>query len=253
MWARALTLAVVVAAVAGSSAIRGRAATGEPIPGVVALLAAAVPRDQLYQAQFCAGVQIGGREVLTAAHCVAERNAADLTVLVGGDNLCRGQPIAGRLIAVESVTIDAAYATNTRAFDLAVLVLAESFAGVPRRIASAARPGEATAYGWGIGNAGAPTCTLERVRLRIRDQSECLQLFEDSSRRFDPTSMICATQLGDGNTCRGDSGGPLFIGTDADHSAQLAGIVSWGLGCAGPGAYARVDHSTAADGPEAAD
>jgi len=53
-------------------------------------------------------------------------------------------------------------------------------------------------------------------------------------------SMLCAAQPDGGmDSCQGDSGGPLVVG------GKLAGIVSWGYGCAltgYPGVYANVSY-----------
>ena len=60
-----------------------------------------------------------------------------------------------------------------------------------------------------------------------------------------PKTMLCAGYwVGKTDTCVGDSGGPLVC-IDSDLQPHVAGIISWGKGCAKaqyPGIYTRVGY-----------
>ena len=80
--------------------------------------------------------------------------------------------------------------------------------------------------------------TLKYVRVLAITNAACNNDYSGSI----TDSMICAGYPGVGgkDACQGDSGGP-FICNDGG-KAVLAGVVSWGYGCAYaayPGVYAR--------------
>uniref|UniRef100_A0A669PTA3 Peptidase S1 domain-containing protein n=1 Tax=Phasianus colchicus TaxID=9054 RepID=A0A669PTA3_PHACC len=82
--------------------------------------------------------------------------------------------------------------------------------------------------------------TLQEARVRIINQSICSKLYDD----LITSRMLCAGNLNGGiDACQGDSGGPLAC-TGKGNRWYLAGIVSWGEGCARrnrPGVYTKMN------------
>lgn len=97
---------------------------------------------------------------------------------------------------------------------------------------------DAVITGWGTlteGSNSLPTI-LQVVTVPIVSKSYCNSAYSIWGGL--PAGQICAAvPEGGKDACQGDSGGPLAIG------GRLAGIVSWGNGCARrgyPGAYTEV-------------
>jgi trypsin len=92
--------------------------------------------------------------------------------------------------------------------------------------------------GWGtlFSGSGALPSQLQAVEVYITSHTECNCAYAEYDGITD--NMICAAVTGGGkDDCQGDSGSPLVVG------GQLAGIVSWGVGCADaeyPGVYSNV-------------
>lgn len=221
-----------------------RTEQGSPIIGVAALIDASAPSWDVFNAQFCGGVLVQPDQLLTAAHCVVNKKASNIQALVGADNLCRDKPIDGRRIDVSSILVHPLYDPNSASFDLAILALSQSVQHDVRKVSTVEPSGQTViAVGWGrVTQGGVPGCRLTRIELRLSSQGDCLrEIAPDARHEFDPESMICGEPVIQGmDSCSGDSGGPLFLGSDPD-TAPVVGIVSWGRGCADgvPGVYAR--------------
>lgn len=229
---------------------------GHPVAGVAALINASAPNDDIFSAQFCGATLVSPALVLTAAHCVADRSAEDIEVVIGADGLCRDRMIDGSRIGVLRIAIHPKYDAPAGSYDLAALTLNRRVSGGIHLIASARGIDSSTtvtALGWGTGSPGGPpSCRLMRAALELEAGSRCVrEVGDDGVRRFDTTSMICARPptSTSRDMCGGDSGGPLLVGSDLDRG-PLIGIVSWGRGCGSGilGVYARADIWSEADG-----
>ncbi|KAM3872280.1 suppressor of tumorigenicity 14 protein homolog [Diretmus argenteus] len=94
--------------------------------------------------------------------------------------------------------------------------------------------------GWGVTREGGfPASILQKAEVRIINSTVCNSLMQGEV----TDRMLCAGVLKGGvDACQGDSGGPLSV-TGPSGRVFLAGVVSWGDGCARrkkPGIYTRV-------------
>ncbi|XP_013805990.2 suppressor of tumorigenicity 14 protein isoform X2 [Apteryx mantelli] len=94
--------------------------------------------------------------------------------------------------------------------------------------------------GWGATMEGGIGATiLQKAEIRLINQTMCNELLSGQL----TSRMMCVGFLSGGvDACQGDSGGPL-VSVEASGRMFLAGVVSWGDGCAQrrkPGVYTRL-------------
>ncbi|KAM7344107.1 LOW QUALITY PROTEIN: transmembrane protease serine 9-like [Cochliomyia hominivorax] len=191
----------------------------------------------------CGGSIYSENIVLTAAHCIIATVPSQLKVVAGGNIKNGNDNENGVMVPVKEIIMHENYKPSDYDNDVAILVLA---ALLPLNnfnmrtielIDDKPTAGTiATITGWGaLQEGGASPFTLQEVQVPVVGLEECN---EDYSGRI-TKNMLCAGLRGVGgkDSCQGDSGGPLIIRN------KLAGIVSWGYGCARPnfpGVYANV-------------
>lgn len=151
---------------------------------------------------------------------------------------------SGWQCTVSNYRIHEKYTPNASTdYDIAVLLLSSPLveSNVIKPISLTKKPevegATAEISGWGKTSEGGTSTSdsLKRAQVRVISRKQCQASY--TTERIS-LRMLCATGLYDGmDSCQGDSGGPLVI------NGELAGIVSWGYGCARseyPGVYANV-------------
>ncbi|MGW1285696.1 S1 family peptidase [Streptomyces sp. NPDC001118] len=189
--------------------------------------------------QFCGGTLVAAKKVVTAAHCMAGESAGSIRV-VGGRTYLNGTD--GTVSNVSKVWVNPDYTDATNGHDVAVLTLETALPYSPVSYVSSAQKDvyaagvTARILGWGTTSEnGSSSNQLRTATVPIVADSSCKTSYGSD---FVQSDMVCAGQTTGGvDTCQGDSGGPLLIG------GVLAGITSWGEGCAEagyPGVYTRL-------------
>jgi secreted trypsin-like serine protease len=219
------------------------AAAPQPIVGGTTTTTTAYPFmmqiTDASQNQFCGGTLVAANKVVTAAHCMAGESTSSIRV-VGGRTYLNGTN--GTVSKVSKIWINPDYTDATNGDDVAVLTLSTSMSYTPASYVASTDTGvyatgaTARIIGWGTTSEnGSSSNQLRTATVPIVSNTSCASSYGSE---FVASDMVCAGYTSGGvDTCQGDSGGPLLIG------GVLAGITSWGEGCAEagyPGVYTRL-------------
>ena len=236
----ALCLPLMLTAQANDTRIVGG---HDAAPGQWPWLVALVVKNVFpYDGQFCGGTLINPTWVITAAHCMQGETVKNLDVVANIFDLTEDN---GQRVAVKRIIVHPDYDANSDDNDLALLQLTEpvqNAVSLPLISGAASLDGiNATVIGWGLLNENEDTypSILQEVNVPVKSNAQCKRSYGVG--RITGSMMCAGLAAGGKDTCSGDSGGPLMI--LQGRSWVLAGITSWGTGCARPrfyGVYTRV-------------
>jgi secreted trypsin-like serine protease len=252
--ARRAALALAAAATAGALAVvaapGASAGAGPLIVGGSPTTIDDFPATVIFNvdgAQHCAGTLVAKNKVLTAAHCTDGVKAAQMEIIGGQTNF---SDTTGQKAGVSDVWQNPAFDMTGMQHDNSVLTLDKDLPYKPATLVQSADDAaykagaDVTVVGWGTTSEGGNVSDqLLKVNVPVVDNNTCAADYSKSGSNYDKASMFCAgVPEGGKDSCQGDSGGPAYV------DGKLAGIVSWGQGCARkdfPGVYTNVGNDYA--------
>ncbi|ETV64974.1 hypothetical protein H257_18216 [Aphanomyces astaci] len=229
---------IALAAVGASAAAQHEIVNGTEVPVGKYTYVTGLRKTDISSSS-CGASLIAPKVVLTAAHCAGSW----ATYASIGSHYLSGNKDGERIKIVKQTT-HPKFNADTMDYDFAIFELETASAIAPVKLNwvedAASAPGIVSwVRGFGTTKSGgSQSPVLLEADVKIWSNADCQKALGSYGDIL--PSQLCAGGA-DKDTCQGDSGGPLTITRNGVE--YVAGLTSWGIGCADPGlpgVYSRV-------------
>ncbi|KAG4065350.1 hypothetical protein HA402_012295 [Bradysia odoriphaga] len=184
---------------------------------------------------YCGATIISSQYVITAAHCVENKDITKIAVVVGEHDVTRGSDTnATKIYPISKCTTHPQYVGSNNDVAICEIIGDIQFSA---QVGPVCLPFQhrrdsfndvtVTVLGWGLLEFGGVKSTvLQETNVKVIPMKKCRDNYPNAGQ-----SHLCTFACGKG-TCQMDSGGPILWQDPVTSSLVLVGIISNAIGCA---------------------